>query len=362
MQVTLNQLQRNPLRDFDVDPIDQEVIERLRTSIKQDGFWGGVVCRKRNGHIEVIAGHHRIEAAKLEGITRADLFVTAKMDDEAAIRIYASENALQRGGETATAGTGAVASALRFLMKREFGEISPNSKSGPRFEPGKRRIAEFLGIKESVAQERLANLKASGDYARIIAEVQKEIEEEKGPKNALIVGRIHARAKDKPVTFDFRGVSKHLKSEHQIRVFREMVEGPGIREKLSVDKQEELAEWLKTKAENDYNERRRKHKEVTAEFIRDNINEQVLSANTAITQKFKKQKEQALREATIQTQFKYEVHCFCRTLNSLTKYGSRIEELIKQNPEIGFKGIPPELRNSLVSAHTLITSLKERIG
>ena len=40
MKVELALLKPDPLRDFSIDPIDQEVVEALKESIRQDGFWG----------------------------------------------------------------------------------------------------------------------------------------------------------------------------------------------------------------------------------------------------------------------------------------------------------------------------------
>ena len=45
MRVDLRALKPNPMRDFAIDPIDHEIIARLRQSIEEDGFWGGIACR-----------------------------------------------------------------------------------------------------------------------------------------------------------------------------------------------------------------------------------------------------------------------------------------------------------------------------
>jgi hypothetical protein len=42
MKVELALLKPNPLRDFSIDPIDQEVVEAIKESIRQDGFWSGL--------------------------------------------------------------------------------------------------------------------------------------------------------------------------------------------------------------------------------------------------------------------------------------------------------------------------------
>jgi ParB/RepB/Spo0J family partition protein len=182
MYVELNQLKTNPFRDLIIDPIDEEAVITLTKSIQEDGFWGGVVVRQNDdGDFEIAAGHHRIKAAIQAGIKTADLFI-GEIDDPGMIRIYAKENSTQRGnGSTAVAGT--VASAIRFLSKAMFlgsGDFARTEKS--RQDLGRDSILEFLegipGINESTIKAQLANLKESGDYARIIREVEKEIEEE----------------------------------------------------------------------------------------------------------------------------------------------------------------------------------------
>src|SRR4051812_47734699 len=187
MLVSLKNLQPNPHRDFRIDPIDEEVVEALQASIEEDGVWGGVVCRevKVNGGtvIQIAAGHHRIEAAKRAGIKTADLFV-GKFDDASMIRVYARENATQRGS-TGAALAGTVAAAIRYLAKGiisgTFSEIRERSLETARGQIatgrgiGQRIILEFLekvpGITRNVVDQQTANLKASGDYARILGEV-----------------------------------------------------------------------------------------------------------------------------------------------------------------------------------------------
>src|SRR5580765_3948984 len=111
MLVQLRDIKPNSRRDFTVDPLDDEKVEELRISIKEDGFWGGVVCRKNDdGEIEAAAGWHRIKAAMKAGVDRADIFVARDMDDASLARVYARENATQRGN-TGTAQAGSIATA-----------------------------------------------------------------------------------------------------------------------------------------------------------------------------------------------------------------------------------------------------------
>src|SRR6476620_2680674 len=96
MLVDLRTLKPNPFRNYVVDPIDPDHVTQLTESITQDGFWGGVVCRRTAEGIHIVAGHHRVAAALRAGIESADL-VVKEFDDASVIRIYARENATQRG-------------------------------------------------------------------------------------------------------------------------------------------------------------------------------------------------------------------------------------------------------------------------
>lgn len=194
MIVELGKLKPNPFRDFTIDPIDQGVVKDLSHSIKEDGFWGGIVCRRiKDGTIQIAAGHHRVEAARKAGIRTADVFVgNGEIDDAAMVRIYARENATQRGN-TGTSQTGSIASAIKFIARMVLGGVSEEffrnndaakiqgnltSEKGI----GRDSIVEFLagvpGINEGSVQQALANIKSSGDYARIIGNVQAELEQE----------------------------------------------------------------------------------------------------------------------------------------------------------------------------------------
>src|SRR5262245_6667114 len=107
MRVDLRTLQPNPMRDFRIDPLDPDTVAVLRKSIEEDGFWRGIVCRQLpTGEFQIGAGHHRVQAALDAGITEADVFVGEAFDDFTMVRIYARENATQRGqSSTALAGT-----------------------------------------------------------------------------------------------------------------------------------------------------------------------------------------------------------------------------------------------------------------
>src|SRR4051794_40547391 len=115
MNVDLTKLQFNPTRNLTIDPIDPERVEMLRKSIRDYGFWSGVICRKtKDGIIQIAAGHTRVQAAILEGHTREDVCIAKDVDDDDMVRIYGTENATQRGN-LGSSRVGTVAAALKRL-------------------------------------------------------------------------------------------------------------------------------------------------------------------------------------------------------------------------------------------------------
>jgi hypothetical protein len=107
-----------------------------------------------------------------------------------------TENATQRGN-SGTAIAGSVASAIQFLAKdiltggKHVRQNYQTSCKGLQTLQGQLAsekgigrdvVLKFLdgvrGIKESIVQAQLANLKASGDYQRIVGEVTAQIKQE----------------------------------------------------------------------------------------------------------------------------------------------------------------------------------------
>jgi hypothetical protein len=92
MLIKLADILSNPFRDLDRNPLVPAKVEELRASIRQTGYWDNVVVRKNaDGRYELAYGHHRLEAAKLEGITEAD-FIVKKFDDATMIKVMNAEN------------------------------------------------------------------------------------------------------------------------------------------------------------------------------------------------------------------------------------------------------------------------------
>jgi len=398
MLVDLRSLQPNPTRDFSVDPLDQEAIERLRQSIEEDGFWGGIVCRQlRDSTIQIGAGHHRVAAALAAGITKADVFVSKDMDDDVMCRVYARENATQRGNSGA-ARAGSVASALKIMAKRilthcypEIGRAgSVNALIGNATGLkgiGEPCITDYLktvpGISKATVSADLASLKASGHYARILAEVEDEIAKEAAEARAKAErdeadektqqeAQAKAKAKERaakaskaaaehnPRRFDFEGVAKHLKNSNQIDAFRQTVTGPGVASYLPVAKQAELAEHLVKEVAQKNKTETKKKTELSGEYIRNGITRLVID-----TKRFQAETDKETREAAIQRDLDNKAkslqHDFAGYFRSMSRVGTQITELMQRWPKERTFPITGEFRDVLATAKKVIDSLSERI-
>ena len=469
MLVELATLKPNPYRDFTVDPIDLEVVSTLAGSIEEDGFWGGIVCRRSNGHIEIAAGHHRVQAALAAGINVADVFV-GELDDAAMIRVYARENATQRGN-TGTAQAGSIASAVRFLAKAiasghvsTFVETSPKALetlqgqlAGERG-VGEPLILQFLaripGITTYSVKQQLANLKASGAYARILGEVQAEIErEEREAAAALaraeaaqrraeaerlaaeeaarqaeaerkaatarakaarqeaerrreeeaarqaeldlqkaeidaqlaekhrselaaeaerlgitlrdssaasgIVADAADKAKERDITFDFAGVSRHLKNSNQITAFRDVVTGAAVKPYLPVNRQAALAAELVRLAKGDP-VRNIKARELSAAFIRENAMSLVMAARQK-TQQTSAAEQREMADRDLRLRMRQYQDDFSRNVHGMMTAGLKINELLQNNPTFDFR-LSQQFAEAVGSAKKTIDTLYRRLS
>jgi hypothetical protein len=127
------------------------------------------------------------------GIEEADIYVVEEMDDESLVRVYARENATQRGN-SGTSQIGSIASAIKYLARLAMGGGSSHKFVRTQLEAiagnfasskgiGMTSIARVLegtpGINEASINQALANLKTSGNYHRIVAEVTASVKAEK---------------------------------------------------------------------------------------------------------------------------------------------------------------------------------------
>jgi len=112
MKVELASIKPNPFRDFTIDPIDENHVTELRESVKEFSLLPGLTGRELDdGTIELAFGHHRLNAAIAEKVKVGDIHLDDFTDEEM-VRLYAMENATQRGASP-SAMAGCIAAALK---------------------------------------------------------------------------------------------------------------------------------------------------------------------------------------------------------------------------------------------------------
>jgi hypothetical protein len=113
--VPLADLRPNPWRDFTVDPIDGNHLQQLVTSIRECGFWGGVIVRRNDkGQLEIAHGHHRAMAALEAGVETSDVLLVEVSDEAEMVRwLYRGHEPLR----SCTYKTNAIAQGFRQVAK-----------------------------------------------------------------------------------------------------------------------------------------------------------------------------------------------------------------------------------------------------
>lgn len=420
MKVELAKLQPNPYRDFLVDPLEEDAAAPLYQSIADTGFWGGVPVRKtEDGELQIGAGHKRIFAAINAGIQFHDLMVKTYTDEEM-IRIYATENLTQRGSNAGLAMTGAVAAAVRYIAKGvlkndpTFGQYYPKvngfesvrgnitSEKGLGHDVVLRFFKGISAMNDTLVKEHLAQLKASGDYARIVKEVNDEIaEEQKAERDELdrleqeaeaakrkaeeaVKGEVkqakaeakkaEAKVKEKekvketkeaaekaaeaaakkPVTFDLQGVGKWLKTQTQLRTFRKVLARESIRQNVPVKAQADLAARLVQHA-NELNGGK-----LTAEFISTYLTHLLQNRRRSEPQLSAEQVKRIDHE-NAQVKFTDLGHHFCRNIGSAFRDVHEMIALKDEYRDLEFT-VTNELRNTVGAAYSRLKTLTEKLN
>jgi ParB-like nuclease domain len=355
MLVDLKSLAPNPMRDFRIDPIDPAIVEQLRVSIAEDGFWGGVVCRKTADGIQIGAGHHRVQAAIAAGISRAELYVVEDLSDSDMVRIYSRENATQRGN-SGTAMAGSVAAALRLLAKALLtGNLSRILETSER---GKQTILGSLtapdaegmgtpliqryfhdqhipGMGEYTVTQQLANLKASGAYARIMAEVQEEIEGE----------RQAARQRAEEQRLALVEAQRRRQAAEQERIDKQQAEDRAREERREASRREREAKHERQRAEAE--EQRRRAQEAEAKAALERKEAEALRASIDA--------ERELLEAQLRSS---EAEARKRDKDA-SKAAEAAAKAQRDDPRVfDFEGVAEHLRNAhqIATFRTIVTS------
>jgi hypothetical protein len=350
MRIDLRELEPNPFRDFSVDPIDKALVKRLQTSIEEDGFWGGIVCRKlKDGTLQIGAGHHRVEAALRAGILEADVFVSKDMDDDTMVRVYARENATQRGN-SAQALHGSVIGAVRRISQELLG--SEDAQIGASSDPtGNQRLAKGIGYRQILAKlgeghdehevsSALGLLKQSGDYDRVIAKVAKDLGV-KMPKPATDAPKVDVR------------IAQEFEVQSQLDTFRKSVAKLAEDGTLPVKNQVELAKQLKAKAAES-------GREMSSAFIREELNAAVMGVKQH-ERKLNREEQARLTNANFTAKWKQRETNFNQAVRMLASAAQGLTELEAEWPKNLAVPISRELREAVRLAKKTIDKLSERL-
>jgi hypothetical protein len=222
-----------------------------------------------------------------------------------------------------------------------------------------------------VVRQQLKNLKDSGDYDRIVAEVSAEVEaeqeaevkrleEQNAPVEQIEAAQVAVAAtqtKAKKVagkqkhdpTFDFKGVAHYLKTDSHVVAFRDVVTGPAVKEFLAVENQAALAESLVKAAQE-------AGVELTGVFIKDRI-----MASIYGVQQLAKAAKKKLEEEDLVGKAKTRQHEFSRAAGTIDKVGNQIAEMLKAWPK--GKDAPPfpvtdEFRQAMTRLESAVKLLK----
>jgi hypothetical protein len=80
--VPLDKVKDSPFRNKKRNPIDTDKVKHIAESATATGFWKGIQGRKVGNFIEVAFGHHRVDAARLLGLTEIPIEVLVLSDAE----------------------------------------------------------------------------------------------------------------------------------------------------------------------------------------------------------------------------------------------------------------------------------------
>lgn len=98
MKILNQSIEAVPIADLKLHPrnANRGDVGAISESIAANGFWGTIVAQRSTGY--VLAGNHRLEAAKESGAAEVPV-AWVDVDDEAALRILLADNRTTRLGE-----------------------------------------------------------------------------------------------------------------------------------------------------------------------------------------------------------------------------------------------------------------------
>lgn len=376
--IPLDQIVHNPWRDMTVYPIDPEHVKELRASIKRHGFFGGIKGRRHNGVIELGCGHHRVEAARKEGLDTVPVFIE-DMDEDKMIALMTEENATQQGQSGAAilsdvaavmrrlvtilldpSGDNAPIGALYFDGKKGFGTARGKLLAGMR-DPNKDGglgwvvIQRYLGNLRTKRQiiEAITTLKQSARYDHII-----EDEISKHPQPVLSA----PPAKKKEVAY--QPTPKRVKvyddrcaavfpNDYQAQAFREAVTTEGAKKFIPVTQQYALANKIVESKDSNF-----KDKHAGAPYIKRMV-KGVIEDASALQRKINKEEDARWKAEQIDNEIESELYSANASYRSLLSAVIRINSLARKyprHPKIG--GFSAKLDRLVEAIEELSKTLK----
>jgi hypothetical protein len=214
------------------------------------------------------------------------------------------------------------------------------------------------GINDNTVHDQLANLKAAGIYASIIADVQDEIAEKSKSEEAKKQARVAASvaAEKSKRTFDFQGVSKQFKNPHQVKTFREAVTRGAVSEALPVREQANLAKMLVAEAK----EEKKDRSEISGAFIQGKVVDKLLATTRVARELTGKQKQDLIDEDRTAKCYHHQEE-FARHCRGAFAALLALEKMFKEWPKGTQKPIKGEFTKALDTIGEIVAIIKTTI-
>jgi len=392
MKIDIDKVEPNPFRHFDLYPLDEEQIIRLRRSVNEHGFFNTLPAREhpdKPGYYQIAAGHHRVEAARAEGFDHIDATIGVYSDAEM-VGIMVKENVTQRGYNAAAlldsvaayikvvafdvlTGTGATSKKLDVApgaLTKAKNEIAENgvgarliyhAMNGFTLQQRKDN-KEIETVKQTEITSAIAALKSSCSMAKLMDEVYVQVQLFRSAKE------IEEQAlKEEQEAAELAAAEKAVEEEKQAKIAEEQAQlhAAEAEEKAAIAKQkaEEASKAAKLKAEKaaikakeEAEEKRAEAERQKTERLRRAAEEKLLKKQKAEEKKIyeaekKAEQERRVKEAAdIKAQQELESVYDIRCMNvfRLTSHEAAFRKSILS--EYGRKFFPKELQLPLANA------------
>ena len=314
MIIKLKDLLPNPFKKYiNGGKLNTLKIESLKESIKQDGFWDNIICRKEGSDYQIAYGHHRVEAAKqaFGGDFSVDIPCRV-LSDEAMIRIMGNENNLNHE-EDAIYQVDQVVLVKKFLEDGKRGSVADTKPySGKRTDLGEfhvsaEEISKFLGVKNWSTEKVNLYLRLAMNLHPEILKKMKNFPNKGGGKRVTEFSVSHAEA------------VVRLPKDDQIKVFNKV-----NRAELSSRETEEVVR--QKLQENEFGKQTAREKEkIMIDDVVGQITDDLLSATGLLDENLVKNWSSVSKR--VRGEFNFAIKSFLARLDKITKDGVKNEEI-----------------------------------